>query len=259
MSCEIFTEYFCMQCQKLVEDPCAHFDVYPDHALNTLTTASGLYDLVLYQPGYAEKLVAPISGTSTKVISGFYTIEEAINYLVTSGVDAGMPTQAISGFDTIEDAINAIVNSGISFINHDGTPTTTLDGYETLEGAIEDLQVGVDSGKIRNYSYSDEGSKVGLVNSSSHYKTVQVVIFEGSSTLGLPTEIKAAIKRKSSGTAGIRIVDVTNNKIVCTKTGFTNSSYTIQDLGSLSNISTTEVVWEIQLKKAYCAALSIKF
>lgn len=260
MACTYFTEYFCYQCQRLVEEACEHFNDYPLHVLVPLTTASGLYNLVLYQSGYAEDIVAPEQGTATQVIQGFPTIEDAINYLVSSGVDAGMPTKNIPGFTTIEEAVTAIVTSGISSINGTGTPTNLISGYSTIESAIEDLQDEVEAARrVRNYSYSDEGGNIGLVNNSSSYKTVQIVLFEGSSVVGEPSEIKVVIRSSGGGNKGIRIVDITNNNTICELTGFSDSDYTIKDLGNISNISTGEAIWEIQLKKSYCAALSIKF
>ena len=247
-----YSEYFCFQHQELLTDIQGHLTNYPDHCIiEIVTTESG----VVYGPGHADDLVAPDVGTSTIVISGFPTIEDAINYIVTSGVPQGMPTQVIEGYPTIESAINFIVTSGFP----SGTPTTTLSGYNTIEGAIEDIQSNVSSSRIRNYSYSDEGGNIGLVNASSCYKTVQVMIFEGSSVMGIPSEIKAVVKKKSSGTAGIRIVDITNNDVICELTDFSESDYTVKDLGNIANISSTEVIWEIQIKKCYCAAISIKF
>jgi len=296
MVCELYTEYFCMQCQRLVEDPCTHFEIYPLHALKTLTTASGLYDLSLYNYGFSEELVAPISGTSTVVISGYPTIEEAINYLVASGVPLGMPTQVISGFPTIESAINHIVISGFP----EGTPSTVLSGYDTLEDAIEDIcdskvsisgdvmtghltlnadptadlhaatkqyvdsQSGGGSGSTDiELCFGGEKDKYGLTTSNSSYEVHTAFRFGGTSTLGTPTAIKAVVSLDGGDSTGyVKIYDRSNNKTIVSKS-FTNDDIHILNLGSLSNLPSNEAVWEVQIKAnnatIICSSLSILF
>ena len=47
----------------------------------------------------------------------------------------------------------------------------------------------------------------------------------------------------------IRFYDVTNNQVLCEKSGLTNSDPTIHDLGTLSNFPVADAIVEIQLKR----------
>jgi len=274
---ELLSRYYCLQCQRFVyEEEENHLDLYPDHVLQELFTTSGLYDFTLNDSGFSQEISAPSSGTSTVVVSGFDTIESALNFLVASGVPTGMPTQVISGFPTIEAAIQAIVTSGISAFNPNGTPTTTLSGYETLEGAIEDLREDFTSlsGSVEgcpgqlSIDYAFDGYKSeGIYNRDDEYEVKAHVIFKGTNILGNPSSIKVVAKSQSGYygyNGGVRIFDLTNNSTVVTKSISYDSSYRIIDLGELSNLSEDESIWEIQIKghkyrRLYILSLSIYF
>ncbi len=83
---------------------------------------------------------------------------------------------------------------------------------------------------------------------SGVYASVRNIIFRGTDA-NVPTAIKVVIKIDNDSTlAKVKIVDITNNQDICeaTKLGKVNT-LTIENLGSLSNLSASESVWEIQL------------
>lgn len=83
---------------------------------------------------------------------------------------------------------------------------------------------------------------------SSVYVCTRTFIFRGTN-YATPTNIKAILKIDNVLTeAQIKIVDVTNNNNILIQTGMgTANVTTIEDLGVLSNLSTDQAIWEIQL------------
>lgn len=224
----IYSEYFCFQHQELITDVQDHLNTHPDHCImEIVTTESG----VLYGPGHAEDLVAPELGTSTVVIDGFPTIEAAINYLVTSGVPAGMPTQAISG-------------------------------YNTIESAVQDLVEEVGGAKTINFTFGDKDHN-GIKVSSSHYSAMRSFIFAGSDKLGSPSSVKV-IADVRGDYGSIRLYDATNGNVICEKQDISNTDLEIIDLGTIENVPTGEAIFELHLKgngskKVTCYNLNINF
>ena len=83
---------------------------------------------------------------------------------------------------------------------------------------------------------------------SSTYASVRNIIFRGTGSV-TPTAIKLMIKIDNAATtAKVKIVDITNNQDIGEATALgTANTMTIESLGTLSNLSSSEAVWEIQL------------
>lgn len=99
-------------------------------------------------------------------------------------------------------------------------------------------------------------------------RTLTVVarfIFRGSSVIGTPSSIKA-VALVASGTSNgqVLIQDITNNLTIAT-TGATinNLTFGIVTLGTISNVSTGDAIWEVQVNTAAgnisISALTINF
>lgn len=118
------------------EDP--HLDAFPDHVLvEFMVTDEFVGEIGNFFP---DNIITPISGTSTTTIPGFDSIEDAITYIVVSGVSAisptsGTPTDAFEEFETLEEAIIALNDNKVS-ISGD-----TMTGYLNLnDDPVSDLQ-----------------------------------------------------------------------------------------------------------------------
>ena len=84
---------------------------------------------------------------------------------------------------------------------------------------------------------------------SNTYVKAQGFIFAGSNSVGPPTSIKALSKVSNASLTGdVRIQDVTNSLTICEVTGIADTTYTIKDLGTISNVPAAESIWEIQLR-----------
>lgn len=82
---------------------------------------------------------------------------------------------------------------------------------------------------------------------STSYSVVSRLIFCGTNDIGTPTEIKALLEMNNTTDISCRIYDVTNAQTVVESTNLTTNTPTIVNLGAISNISTGEAIWEVQL------------
>jgi hypothetical protein len=81
------------------------------------------------------------------------------------------------------------------------------------------------------------------------YTTQAYFIFRGTSAFGAPIAIKVVAWAKTSGQDyGVRIYDVTNSNQICEITDDT-STPGIRDMGTLSNLPTSEALFEVQGKR----------
>jgi len=84
---------------------------------------------------------------------------------------------------------------------------------------------------------------------SAQYAIAAKFIFNGTSLLGIPTNIKVSYQvQNSSYPASIKLYDITNKTTIVEKTGLTSTAETIVDLGALSNLPASQAVFELQMK-----------
>jgi hypothetical protein len=99
-----------------------------------------------------------------------------------------------------------------------------------------------------------------LERSTTNYIAVARMVFRGTSVMGTPSAIKALYGIRPAGDdAYLRIYDVTNGLVICEAFTTNDDLITMKDLGTLSNLSTAEAIWEIQLKKTRVSAVSIYY
>jgi len=127
-----------------------------------------------------------------------------------------------------------------------------------------DLQLSTNLTK-RVYGFAYPGDSVG--SKLTDHEVVSKFIYRGSTDLGTITTIKAIVRKEAGATSGtIKIYDVTHAHTIAELT-FTENIDTIKDLGSISNVSTTESIFEIQLKRTggsssdeiFCQAINLTF
>jgi hypothetical protein len=72
-------------------------------------------------------------------------------------------------------------------------------------------------------------------------------IFEGSSTVGIPTQISVVVSASNSeNTYNIRVQDITNQTTIASISNLDYTVETIVDLESIGNFTTTRAIWEVQ-------------
>ena len=92
---------------------------------------------------------------------------------------------------------------------------------------------------------------------NNNYVIVGRFAFRGTTILGTPTNIKAVVVMSGANPGDIKIFDVTNSLQIVEKTGISNTTVAIIDLGALSNLPTGEAMFELQLRVPAVGAVSI--
>jgi hypothetical protein len=250
------------------EEETSHLTTFSGHAVVNYAIEDSYYTSVANDPGF--KIGAPESGTSTVAVSGFDTIEDALNFIVASGIaplnpTSGTPT-TLSGYSTIEEAVLDIQDTKVDRSGDTMTGFLTLHADPTVSGHAATKQyvdnelstVSGANGNVQAYSFSE-----GIIGSANTYSTEARLIWSGSDKVGVPVSISALLS--TSNTGYIRIYDVTNALTVAELVAFTGTTPTIRDLGALTNVSSAPAVWEIQLRKSgggantTCFGLNIEF
>ena len=83
---------------------------------------------------------------------------------------------------------------------------------------------------------------------SSSYKTVDHIIYNGSINNEILT-VKVVTNVNLSGTYSIRLYDSENVQVIAEKTGLTNTTSEIIDLGTILNQAENNTVLELQIKQ----------
>jgi hypothetical protein len=139
------------------------------------------------------------------------------------------------------------------FSNPLGAPDKTiLDGIVAAHTG-EDIQLDGGGSVSIDLVVADleSGEGAGIRVGETTFEALMHYIWRGSVQHGTPTKIK--IVAKTEGGVGkpidVRIVDLTNGSAVIGAVSFENTTFAIIDLGTLSNISRGEALWEVQGKR----------
>lgn len=120
-------------------------------------------------------------------------------------------------------------------------------------------ELGINSAKDVTISFATDPNSFVSKSAALAYETCAAIIFRGTDTLGAPSGIRVIKKASSSSPAhSIRVIDTTNgDAVIAEVTGLTSITQDIQSLGTLSNLSTGEAIWEIQFKRDASGAVNI--
>jgi len=130
-----------------------------------------------------------------------------------------------------------------------------------LEAATKqyvDTQAGGGNGSSDiAFSFDGDDQTEGLSTNNISYEIHTSFRFAGTVSLGTPISIKCVVSLdRNDDTGFIRIKDQTNNNNIVTKS-FTQDTKHILDLGSLSNLSSSEAVWEVHIRVGSNATITV--
>ncbi len=167
----------------------------------------------------------------------------------------GAPDSALIGVGdiTVISGTNTITISGAGGAGSEVTSLNSLTGDVTLIGkegigiSEEGQNIVVSGTNLLEFAFTK--SDAGYTNSvDTFYKILAAFIFPGTNVVGTPTKIKISHRQDGTNTGAVKIFDVTNGFTIVEKTGLSETSTTITNLGTLSNLPTTEAVFEMQVK-----------
>jgi hypothetical protein len=212
---------------------------------------------------YAESSHGP--GTTDDATQGYSvgSLWVTTDGIVYRCVDA-TPTNAlwlrmISGSDSITeladvDTVGAAHGDILYFNGTNWTelPAGTQGELLTTQGAgTSPLWLPSQDAVRRFFSYSftsSSGQPYIESSSTAAYETIGYFDWPGSVTVDTPTQLKAVVARSGGTSMNVRVYDTTNVTTIAELTGATATTFTPYSLGTLSNITTTEAVWEIQIQ-----------
>lgn len=89
-----------------------------------------------------------------------------------------------------------------------------------------------------------------IQTTSGTYLAVGAFVFHGTATLGVPTAITLVAGMAQAAMSGsFRVQDLTNALTIAEITGNTDLYPSIIDMGTLSNLSAGQAIWEFQIKR----------
>lgn len=86
--------------------------------------------------------------------------------------------------------------------------------------------------------------------SSSTFIKFLSISFLGTTKMSAPTKIHVNAYMAGGTSYGIQIIDKTNgDAVICSQTGLTNTTETMIDMGTLTNLPAAKALWHVELKK----------
>jgi hypothetical protein len=153
---------------------------------------------------------------------------------------------------------DAVLPSGASLIiKYDGTT-----GRWRTVGATP----GLTGGRFFTHNVFTASSGSAFIRTASaSYETIGHIAWPGTTAAAAVRSVKALIALSGGTSMNIRIFDATNATTICIITGHTTVGFTVQDMGTVSNVTTTSADWEVQQLatggggKADCAGITIQY
>lgn len=165
--------------------------------------------------------------------------------------DNGTITTQLYGVDVLGDVVTIKFVSSLS--KGESTELDTVKGSHTP-----------DNSKLRQQFYNIVPSEIQTSNTT--YTSLTTFIYSGSDSIGTIDYIDILGYMDSSNTSyDVKIVNISNNTIIAEKTGLKNDTIQKIDMGTISNVPTSEAIFELQLKsnknkkKSYITNIVIYF
>lgn len=125
-----------------------------------------------------------------------------------------------------------------------GTGVTITDNADEVEIAA----AGATDTRIISISFASNDGTLGLTVSTGDYELKGNFIWPGTSYLGSPISAKVTCYMDKAGSGYFKIYDLTNGQQICEAFNTTTGAWVILDLGTLSNVSAGEAIWEFWMK-----------
>jgi hypothetical protein len=202
---------------------------------------------------FGNPLGAPDKAILDAIVAAHTGTENPLRY----GGTGGVPIDAARA-PTVNDDSTLGYAIGSVWCDHSETPCAIYVAVEVTPGAAEWSRVVLpNSGTARAKSIDlvvadlESGEGAGVRIGETSWQVMMHHIWRGTNVNGVPSSIKFIAR--AEGGAGkpvdVRIVDVTNGGVVIGSASTESTTFVIVDLGTLSNMSSGEAIWEIQGKR----------
>lgn len=215
---------YCLNCSRFVhEEEDSHLVTFSGHALVNYAIDSEYFNITSNSPGF--KIGAPVSGTSTVTVSGFDSIEDAINFIVASGISVlnpslSTPTAGIPGATTLE---QAILQNQVDIATSSGALQAQLSSNDSDIGSLQ-ADLSTSSGTLQSQISNNDVDIFNLqTDLSSASGTLQSQISSNDSDI---SDLQSDLST-SSGTLQSQI-DSNDSDISTLQVDLTSASGTLQ-------------------------------
>lgn len=159
---------------------------------------------------------------------------------------SGLPREFNSNDRAI---IKGFITDSGAIIEVDGSGELNFsDSVVTTPVTLEDLLEGPSGlSRVDQLCFSDNGQPY-ISTAQNTYIVRAQFVFLGTTTMGAVNAIKALVSTDAT-TGWIKIMDVTNVNVIAEKS-FTNGTFDIVDMGTLSNLPASQAVFEVEMKKS---------
>lgn len=142
--------------------------------------------------------------------------------------------------------VNAADRAVLNFIEGSGVTLTITDDAAGDEVDITIAASGGGGGSNDIIVTTQKHSSHYKSDAGTSYVTLAAFAFPGSTAYGTPVNIKASTWVDGGSTGKLRIYDLTNALVIAEITTLSNTTESVIDLGTISNVPTGEAVWQIQ-------------
>jgi hypothetical protein len=225
---------------------------------------------------YAESSQGPAATDDRDAgysVGSFWVTTGGIAYrCVDDTPDNAVWIRMISGSDSINELadVDTVGAAHGDILYFDGTNWTELPAGTDGEllttqgpGASPLWQPSQDAvRRFFSYSFTSSSGQPYIESTSGTYESIGYFEWPGSNTVDTPSNLSVIAAIGGGTSMSVRIYDSTNVATVAELTGITATTFTNFDLGTISNLSATVAVWEIQVlgvgggRKARLAAIT---
>lgn len=128
-------------------------------------------------------------------------------------------------------------------------PDTATNGQVLVFNSVTETwePTSIDTGKtVEVYNWFQDTVNPYLPFKGVTYTVQGRLMFRGTNER-TPTKIYALYQVDPTTSANILVYDATNDNNIVLQTGLTNTAWTTLDMGTISNLSATPAIWELQL------------
>jgi hypothetical protein len=98
-----------------------------------------------------------------------------------------------------------------------------------------------------SYSFTSSSGQPYIESTAVAYETIGYFEWPGTNIVDALSQLRVIVSLGGGTSMSVRVYDSTNIQTIAELTGITDTTFTTRDLGTLSNLSATDAVWEIQI------------
>lgn len=235
------------------------WDLYGESPVAVQNASSGMMNLrtgnIADRSGTGTSIAFDCNSGTVNALVVYASVDKL--YDIETGATLNLIGANLSGTEENNGTIN-ITTAGVpashTVASHSDTTATGTELDELTDGSTTTLHKHT---YAETYSWLEEDTMPFVKVKNNTWTTYGYMVFRGSAAAGTPTEVKSVTWPKDDDKYfELRVYDTTNSQQICYQEigGYaTGGVPKVEDLGTLSNVSTGVAVWAIQGRKTQTA------